>query len=328
MRTLKAALSALATSCPLIIASLEATAAYPDKPVHFIVGTAPGGGVDFIARIIAKGLSDKWGQQVIVDNRPGASETLGSDIVAHAAPDGYTFDVTSSAVVITPSQIPLNYDPIKNFTPVSQLTNEVDPLIAKASLPMNSIKDIVQYAKANPGKLNVGVSGVGSTAALEVAILKKLAQIEFSQVAYTGSGPALVGVLSGEVDLANVGIATAVEQVKAGKIKVLAVSSKGRVPIMPNVPTFAEAGNEAGFDGNAFLKYGHWDGLLAPAGTPKEIVNKVHHDVEAVMNAPDIKKIILENGVIIVASPPDVFAQTMKDEFAQWSAFMKEFTAK
>lgn len=290
-------------------------AAYPEHAVHIIVGVAPGGNLDSTARIIARGLSEKWGQPVIVENKPGADTAIAADFVAHAPPDGYTLDMIINSHTV-PSAVKLNFDPIKSFAPITRVASHAEFLVGNATLPVGSLKDLIAYAKSRPGILNYGSSGPGSTPYLEMRLLTKGAGIDMVNVNYQSMGKALEAALGGEIQLMFGSGTVLIEQIKAGKVKGLAVSSAVRSKLMPELPTIAEAANLPGYDVTA------WEGLLAPAATPKAIIAKLHDDVVAVLNQPEIGKRISSTGNDVIADSSDAFGQFLREDIARWSALV------
>ena len=302
----------------LLAGANSAQAAFPDKQVHFIVGFAPGGGADVITRLIAQKLSEKWGKIVVVENREGADGDIASMYLARAKPDGYTIMEISNDFTVAPGLRKINYDPIKSFTPVTMMVTHPDILVVNpTALPVNSVQELVDYAKANPGKLNFGSSGRGSPTHMFMELLKKRTGISMVNISYQSMGPALVAMLGGEVQLAFAGPSNAVGQIKAGKIRALAMSTNFRIPVLPDVPTVAEAINLPDFNEGAF------NGVLAPAGTPKAIVNKIRDDIAAIVKAPDIQGRFFNEGLVPVASSPEEFAKFLKEDIQKWTDILK-----
>lgn len=315
-------LCALTMCCCLMIAVNIARAEYPDRPVHFIIGYAPGGGVDALARLIAKALSDKWHQPLVIENKPGADGTIASDVVAHAAPDGYTLTLVNSSLSITPSQYKLNFDPVKNLTGITEIGSQPDILVVNPSLPVKSLNELIAYAKAHPDQLNYGSAGPASATSLEMSLLMQKTGIKMLTVTYKSLGPAAIGVLGNEVQLMFGTVSTFLEQVKAGKLRALAVSAPSRVPVLPDVPTVAEASNISGFEG------GTWYGVLAPAGTPADIVRMLHDDVVESLGNPEVARGMAEQSFITEGSTPEQFSAKVKDEMVKWSALLASLKTK
>jgi tripartite-type tricarboxylate transporter receptor subunit TctC len=271
---------------------------YPAKPVRLIVGLAPGGATDIMARTLAPALGEELGQPVVVDNRPGAAGSIGAGIVAKAPPDGYTLFLASSSFT---SNVVLDksgpYDPLRDFAPITNIASAPFLLVVRSSLPVNSVQELIAYAKANPGKLNYASSGIGSTAHLTGELLKRAAGIEMTHIVYRGAGPALADVLGGQVDMMFASMVSSLHHAKSGKLKALAVTSARRSSVVPEYPTVAEAG-VPGFEMTGYF------GLLAPAHTPAAIVSAVHDAVERVIKRPDFIERVSADGAEPDGCPP------------------------
>jgi len=274
----------------LVVSQLAAAQSYPTKPIRLVVGLAPGGATDIMARTLTPALSDELGQPVVVDNRPGAAGSIGAAIVAKAPPDGYTLflassSFTSNAVLEKNSA----YDPLRDFAPITNVASGPFLLVVRSSLPVNSVAQLIAYAKANPGKLNYASSGIGSTAHLTGELLKRTAGIEMTHIVYRGAGPALADVLAGQVDLMFASIVSSLHHAKSGKLKALAVTSAKRSSVVPEFPTVAEAG-VPGFETIGYF------GLLAPANTPPAIVSTVHDAVQRAIKRRDFVDRVAADG--------------------------------
>jgi len=244
-------------------------ATYPERPIRFIVGFPPGGGTDAFARFIAQKLSEKWGQPVVVENRSGAGGTIAADMVAHSPADGYVIHLATGNHTITSlvGEYKLNFDPVKSFAAVTLLGQQPDVLLVNASLPVKSINDFIALAKSKPGQMNYGSTGPGGTPFLEFELFKKVTDTNIVEIPYKGGGELVPALLAGNIHAVLTNIAAALELVKSGRLKALAVCGNVRIPALPDVPTMAEAANLQGFD------LTNWYGVLAPAGTPRDIVN-------------------------------------------------------
>jgi tripartite-type tricarboxylate transporter receptor subunit TctC len=274
----------------LVVSQLAAAQSYPTKPIRMVVGLAPGGATDIMARTLTPALSEELGQPVVVDNRPGAAGSIGASIVAKSPPDGYTLflassSFTSNAVLEKNSA----YDPLRDFTPITNVASGPFLLVVRSSLPVNSVAELIAYAKANPGKLNYASSGIGSTAHLTGELLKRTAGIEMTHIVYRGAGPALADVLAGQVDLMFASIVSSLHHAKSGKLKALAVTSAKRSSVVPEFPTVAEAG-VPGFETIGYF------GLLGPANTPPAIVNTVHAAVGRAIRRRDFVERVAADG--------------------------------
>lgn len=282
-----------------------------------IVPYPPGGGTDTAARPIAQKMTESLGQAVIVDNRPGASEVIGTEAAARAASDGYTLLLTTNAFAINPSLQPkLPYDPARDFTPVSPLVTTPFMLVANPRLPVKSVVELVKLAKAQPGKLNFASLGNGTPHHLAMEWLKLLAGVDIVAVPYKGVGPGLAAVMAGEVELMFTGLTAGLVQVNGGKVRALAVSTARRAPAAPDVPTIAEAGYPE-YEALA------WYGILAPAGTPAPVISRLNAEFAKALNAPDIRERFAKIGVDPApGSPADLLAMIRK-ETELWARVIK-----
>jgi tripartite-type tricarboxylate transporter receptor subunit TctC len=292
---------------------------YPDKPIRLVVPFPAGGTTDILARAVGQKLGEHLGQQVVVDNKPGAGGNIGSDIVAKSAPDGYTLVMgTVGTHAINASLYKkMPYDHIKDFVPVSLVALVPNILVVHPSVPANSVKELIAYAKANPGKLNFASSGNGTSIHLSGELFKTTAGVEMTHVPYKGSAPAVTDLLGGQVQLMFDNMPSALPHVKAGKLKALGVTTAKRFPAAPDIPAIAEAG-VPGYEASS------WFGVLAPAGTPKEIVNKLSSEIAKILQTPEIKERLLSQGAEPVGNTPDQFAAFIKAETAKWAKVVKE----
>jgi tripartite-type tricarboxylate transporter receptor subunit TctC len=292
---------------------------YPQKPVQFIVPYAPGGAGDIFARTVAQKLTTSLGQQVVVVNRPGANGIIGMEQVAKAPPDGYTIVMGNSApIVLNPSLYPkLPYDPIKDFAPVTLGTLYPYILIVHPSLPARSIAELVKLAKSRPGQLQYGSSGNGGANHLAGEMFKRAAGIDIVHVPFKGSAPALADTLAGQISMMFDTIVTTLPQLKAGKVRALAVTGDRRAPQTPDVPTIAESGY-AGY------KVTSWQSILAPAGIPRAIVDRLYQDSAKALKMPDVvERLATQGGNEIVASTPEEFAKVIREEIASYGKIIR-----
>jgi tripartite-type tricarboxylate transporter receptor subunit TctC len=290
---------------------------YPNKPIRLIVPMV-GGTVDVLGRIIAQKLAEQLGQPVVVENRGGAGGNIGTEVVANARPDGYTILLCHPSLTISPSLYnKLNYDPIKDFAPISMVAEMPYAFLTLPSAPFKNLKELVEYAKANPRKLNFGSAGIGSVGHLTLELLKSLAKIDIVHVPYKGGAGMMVGLMGGEVDIVNIGVPGAWSQIQAGKIRALAVFSKKRALSLPNVPTAIEAGYDD-------LVMPGWYGLLAPAGTPRDIVNRLHSDWVKIAAMSDTKELMQKAGFEAVSDTPEQFSEFIKAETGRCGKIIKE----
>jgi len=323
---------ALGAIAALVLAAGPAAAqgSWPTKPVRIVVPFAPGGTTDILARALAPELSKAFGQQFIVDNRAGAGGNVGAEIVAKAPNDGYTLLMgTVGTHGINRALYPkLPFDPIKDFAPitlVAAVPNVMEMNADKAKeLNINSVADFVKYAKANPGKLNMASSGSGTSIHLAGELFKTMTGSFMTHIPYRGSGPALLDLVGGNADVMFDNLPSSMQQIKGGKLKALAVTSAKRSPALPDVPTVEEAGGPSlkGYEASS------WFGLLAPAGTPPEIVNRIQQEVAKSLGTPAIKEKMLAQGAIPSGNSPAEFAKFIDSEHAKWAKVVKASGAK
>ena len=307
------AVSALMCAADSVIAQ-----AYPVKPVRVIFPFPAGGPTDLLGRAVAQKLSDQTGQQFIADTRPGAGGNLGLELAAKAPPDGYTIVLSSPLVAISPSlYAKLNYDPAKDLAPISQIAIIQNGLLVHPSVPAKSLKEFIQLARRNPGKLNFGSGGVGTSTHLAPELLQSLAGLKMVHVPYKGSGQALVGMISGEVDMLIMAVPAAASQIQAGKVRALAVLSNQRSPLIPQVPTSKEAGVE-------HFEVPIWYGILAPAATPREIIMRLNAELSKALTAPDMKERLASAGIEPMTSTPEQFASFIKSETVRFAKVIKD----
>ena len=320
MRTLRAMVThsvwALVIGTALADAA-QAQTTYPNRPVRVIVPLAPGGGSDYAARLIGARLTEHLGQTVVVDNRPAASGIVGTDLVAKAAPDGYTLLLVfsthaQSAQLFTK----LPYDPIKDFAPITELFATPLILLAHPSQPIKNMKEFIAYAKDNPGKLNYGTSGPGSSPHLMTELLNSMAGIQLTHVPYKGVASVMTALLGGELQVAYSNPVTGAALWKAGKLRPLGMSALKRSEAFPEIPTIDESG-VAGYE--ALI----WFGYMAPAKTPRAIVDRLHNAITAVLKAPEIRQTLVAQGNLIIGSTPDEFATVIGKEAVKWGALGK-----
>jgi tripartite-type tricarboxylate transporter receptor subunit TctC len=296
---------------------------YPNKPIHLIVAFPPGGTTDVVARLVGQKLSEGLGQPVVVDNRPGASGIIGTEMAAKAAADGYTLlmgYITTNA--INPSLYgKLPYDPVKDFAPVSWIASAPLLVMVHPSIPVNSVKELIALAKSKPGQLSYASGGNGSPPHLAGELFKTMAGVDMMHVPYKGSAPAMVDVLGGHVPVYFDGIVTTLPQVKAGKLRALGVTSAKRSPSAPEIPTVAESGLP-GFEVIS------WWGMVVQAGAPKEIVSKLNSEIVKIVQMPDVKERLASQGAIPMGSTPEQFAAHIKAETAKWGKVIRECGVK
>jgi tripartite-type tricarboxylate transporter receptor subunit TctC len=294
---------------------------YPDRPIRIIVPQSPGASTDITARLVAQGLHEAFKQPVIVDNRPGSSGIAGSEMVARAAPDGYTLMIVASSFSINPALgRKLPYDSIRDFTTVSQLSKFPNMLAAHPSAPMKTLQDVITQARAKPGQLAYASAGVATGTHMTVELLKYMTKIDFLHVPYKGGGPAMTAAMGGQTPLVvgtSVGL---LPHVRAGKLRAIAITSPRRSAGAPDVPTFAET--VPGFE------HEPWNGMFAPARIPRPILMKVNAEVHRLLHSPDVKKLFDRDGADVVGSKPEEFAAIFKAEIAKWTKVAKAANIK
>jgi tripartite-type tricarboxylate transporter receptor subunit TctC len=286
---------------------------YPAHPVRFIVPSAAGGGTDIIARAVSLKLSEALGQQFVVDNRPGAGQMIGIELAAKAPPDGHTILMAASTLAINPvmyKKVP--YDPLRDFAPVTQAASLPNVLVVHPSLPVNSLAELIAYAKARPGELNFASAGIGTSPQMSIELLKSMAGIDMVHIPYKGTAPGVVDLLAGQVKVMAPNVLTALPHIKSGKLRALAVTSGNRSRALPEIPTVAEAGL-AGYDST------QWYGVLAPAGTPREIVARLHGEIVRALRDPEVGKRLEADGAEAVGSSPEEFSAFIRSETEKWA---------
>ena len=308
---LHSAALALAACAP--IATLAAEAAYPSRPIRIIVPQSPGASTDLTARLIAQGLHEAFKQPVIVDNRPGSSGIAGTEIVARAAPDGYTFMVVASSFSINPALgRKLPYDSIRDFTTVSQLTKFPNMLAANPSTPFKTLQDVMTQAKAKPGQINYASAGVATGTHMTMELLRYMTKIDLLHVPYKGGTPAIAATMGGQTQLVVSTSVGLLPHVRAGKVRGIAITSAKRSAGAPDIPTFAESGVPG-------YEHEPWNGMFAPARIPKPVLAKVNAEVARILRTPEVKKVYDRDGADIVGSKPEEFGAVLKAEIAKWT---------
>jgi len=302
--------------------ALAAQSSYPNKPIRMLVPYPPGGPTDVLGRIVAQKLSESLGQQVVVENRPGASGMIGSELVAKAAPDGYTLLTNASIHVINPSLYPkMNFDALRDFAPVALIAQVPLILVVNPALPAKSVAELIALAKAEPNRLNFGSSGNAAAPHLAGESFKIATGVQMQHVPYKGSAPALTDLIGGQVQLIFDSMPSAMPHVKSGKVRALAVTTAKRSATVPELPTVAESG-VPGFDIST------WYGVWAPAGTPRDIVNKISLEIAKALKQPAVRERLAALGAEPVGNTPEEFAAYCQAELAKWSKIVRESGAK
>ncbi len=316
LRIIGLAASTCASTCVSTLAVAQPTS-YPSRPIRMIAPSSAGGPVDVIARALAISLGDMLGQQIVVDNRAGAAGLIGADIVAKAAPDGYTLLMGfSGPLAIVPhlvKQVP--YDTNRDFTPITLAASAPYVLLVHPSLPVKSVKDLIDLAKAQPGKLLFASGGTGVGIHMAGELLNVAAGVKITHVPYKGAGPGMTALLAGEVNMMFNGLSAALPQVKAGRLRALAVGGDKRSTLLPELPTIAESGLQFNTSG--------WYGVLGPAGLPRALVTKLRNDTLRALAAPETKERMTALAVETIGSTPEEFTALLKQEYAQWGRVVK-----
>ncbi len=294
-----------------------AQAPYPVKPIRIVVALAAGGGVDTSARMLGQKYTEAWGQQVVAENRPGAGGTIATEIVARAAPDGHTLLMTSMGHTITPAMYKLSYDNIKDFSPISLFVQSASVLSVHPSLPVKTVKELLAFAKAKPNELLFSSSGNGSGQHLTVEMLNRMAGLQLVHVPYKGTAPSILDLVAGRVSGSAASAISTMPHVRAGRLRALAITGAKRSPSAPQLPTIAESG-VPGF------ALDQWYGLLAPAGTPKEIVTRLNAEIVKMTLDPAAKERLMTMGLDPIGSTPEAFAAYLQTETVKWGKLVRD----
>lgn len=291
---------------------------FPSKPIRLIVPFPPGGSADTLARTIQMPLTDVLGQPIVIDNRPGASGTIGTDLAAKSQPDGHTLLLITTTYTVNPSLMKkLPFDPLKDLAPVSLVVSQANILAVHPSVPAKSVKELVALAKAKPDTLNFASGGNGSSPHLSGELLKIVAGIRVTHVPYKGSGPGVTALIGGQVDMMFAGPLAFEQHIKAGRLRALAVADRKRSPLLPQVPTMAEAGYPG-------IETGTWFAILAPANTPKAAINALHQAVVRVLRDPGLPSRFAKQGVDVVGSSPAELGRHMAAEMTKWAKLVRQ----
>ena len=289
---------------------------YPSKPIHIVVPFAPGGGADVLMRPLSKKLNEILGQPIILDNKPGANGNIGAQFTSKSNPDGYTLLVGNSSIPISVSLYKnLGYDPLKDLTMISLITMAPSTLVTNPAFPVKTVSDLIKIAKEQPGKLNYGSAGTGSTPHLGMEMLGLATGTKFTHIPYKGSGPAVTALLGGEVDVLITNTSTILSQVQGKRLNPIAVTSLVRSPIMPNIPTIAETVPN--------FEVKTWYGLFGPANLPKEVINKLNAAIAEAIKTPEVKEQLIRSGYEPETTTPEGFYQMMKEDIIAWGKVVK-----
>ena len=309
---------ALATAALFAAAPASAQGAFPSKPVTIVAAFPPGGTVDLLARVLGPKLADEWKQPVVVENKAGASGVVGSQFVQRAAPDGHVLMVIPITHVTNSSLMKsVPFDPIRDFTAVTLLASQPIMLVANKSQPFKSVQELIVYAKANPGKLNCGSGGNGTSQHLACELFKSQARVDIKHIPYKGNAAAMTDVIGGQIELLFDQMATAVPHVKGDRVRALAVTTSTRAAAMPEVPTVAESG-VPGFETTA------WFGVVGPAGMPKDVADRIQASYARALAQPDIKEKLAAQGLTLVGNKPEEFGAYMQAEMGKWAKVIQE----
>lgn len=294
-----------------------ALAQYPAKPIRFILPFPPGGGTDTLGRILGGKLGEGLGQQMVMENRPGAGATIGAEVAAKSPPDGYTVLMGNVAHTMSASLYrKLNYDLVRDFAPVSLLASTPNMVVVHPSLPVKSLKELIALAKAKPGALDVASSGSGSSAHLAGELFNMMAGTKMNHVPYKGGGPAMIALVSGEVALGFATTPSVIQHVKAGRVRAVAVTSAERAPFAPELPTVSEAGVK-GYEAST------WYGLLVPAGTPPAVITRLHAESVKVLRLPDVRSNLDATGYSAIGSTPEEMGRHVRSEIEKWAKVIR-----
>jgi tripartite-type tricarboxylate transporter receptor subunit TctC len=316
-------IAALALACTLAGAAVQAQqSAYPTRPVRLILPFPPGGSTDLLGRTLSEKLAGELRQPVVPENRPGAGGNVGAEVAARAAPDGYTIVLCAPSLAISPSLYPkLNYDPLRDLTPIGLVATIPNLFVVHPSVPARSLAELAQYARDNPGKLNFGTGGAGTSNQLAADMFRMLTKTSIVQVPYKGAENAMLAVLAGQVHMVVIGPPASATHVRSGKLRALAVLGKERYPGLPEVPTAAESGIPE-------FEVDTWYGVLAPAGVPREIVARLSTELTKIMQSPDMRERLAGMGIEPLTSTPGEFGDFIKAEAAKWAKVVKAAGAR
>jgi tripartite-type tricarboxylate transporter receptor subunit TctC len=307
----------------MFVTGISIAQTYPSRPIRLIAPFATGGSTDLLARIVGQKLSEAWGQQVVVENRGGAGGTIGVEMAAHAAPDGYTLVMGHIGTFgANPTLYPkLPYDPIKDFAPITLLAMVPNGMAVHPALPVRSVRDFVALARAKPGQLLYGSGGSGSAAHLAMVNFELLAKVKLTHIPYKGTGPAIFDLIAGQISTMITGMAALMPHIKSEKLRLIAVGTAKRLAVAPDVPTISEAG-VAGYEVT------QWYGILAPAATPRDIVLKLNAEMVRALRQPEVRERLAADGTVPVGNTPEEFGAHIKAEIAHWAPVVRASGAR
>ncbi|HWI14799.1 MAG TPA: tripartite tricarboxylate transporter substrate binding protein [Burkholderiales bacterium] len=316
-------IAGLIAAAALPAVAAEDASNYPSKPIRLVVPFTPGGSTDILARVIGMKLTEAWGKQVVIDNRPGAGGNIGVDLVAKSPADGYTLVMGHIGTFgVNPTLYPkLPYDPIRDFQPITLVALVPNMLSVNPALPAKSVKELVTLAKAKPGTINFGSGGNGSAAHLAGEYFKLMTKTEITHIPYRGTSPAVTDLIAGQIQMIITGVPPTLNFVKSGKLRALGVATSRRLALLPDLPTIAEAG-VPGYEAT------QWYGVLAPAGTPKPIVTKLNAEMAKAIKGPDVREKLAADAAEPVGNSPEEFGAFIKKEIARWAPVVKASGAR
>ena len=314
--------TALFAAAALAVSSLASAQAYPNKTIKIIVPFAVGGIADTFGRVIAQKLTETWGQPVVVENKGGAGGNIGADLVAKSPPDGYTLVIGNIGThAVNPFLVKnMPFDPLKDFVPIAHVLDAEGLLVVNPALPVKTVSELIAYGKANPGKLSYASGGLGTTSHLAGELFKSMSGIDMVHVPYKGNSPAITDVMGGQVQMIFATMPTVIQQAKSGRLRMVATLGNARAKATPDVPTIGET--LVGFD------VANWIGMFAPAGTPKEIVDRLNAEIQKIMRSPDVESRLEAEGAKFIPTTPESFAAFQKSESAKWAAAIKAANIK
>jgi len=307
----------VALLCTMLAAPAAAALDYPTRPVRLIVPFPPGGSNDVVSRMVAAHLGDRLGKQLVVDNRPGAGGVIGAEAAANSAPDGYTLLVISLAYAVNPGLYQLKYDPVKAFAPIAMLAAGPNVLTVHPSVPVGSVQELIALAKSRPGELNYASAGAGSFQHLGAELFKLMAGVDIVHVPFKGGGPAMIDVIGGHSQVLFSSLVQTTPHIRAGKLKPLGTSGASRTAVLPDVPTIAEAGVPG-------YEISNWWGIVAPAGTPQPVIDKLHAEIAAVLASAQLQQELATQGAEVAHKGPAEFARHIKAELAKWQDVVRK----
>jgi len=302
---------------PLLTAGALAQQDYPTRPIRIVVPSSPGGGTDILARQIAQKLTERWGQQVIVDNRPGAGQMIGIELVAKAAPDGYTLVMTATPLALNTvlyKKVP--YDPVRDFAPISQVAAMPNIIVTHPALPARTIRELIALARSHPGQLVYASSGVGTGPHLSMELFLTMAGVKMGHVPYKGTNPGMIDTMAGQIQVLMSTLLPPLPHIKTGRLRALGVTSSKRVSSLREVPTVAEAGVPG-------YEVVGWYGIAAPANTPRDVINKLYSEIANILQSPETREKLAADGAEPVGSTPEQFTAFIQSEIDKWSRVVK-----